>query len=229
MDSDKISPRHLGGAGDLDLGLGSMQDSYKLISEECIMPRRQIIFSQGSYYHIFNRGVGRERIFRNEENYRYLLRLIGEQTKTFLISVIVYCLMPNHYHFLFRQDGDRPISEFLQAVFNTYVKAFNKRFNRTGALLEDRFKAVRVESEEYLVHLCRYIHRNPIDANPPLVKVLEDWSYSNYPDFIGAREGKLIDQEFTKEMFTNGELYKTFVLDSPSLKVLQRMEKMLLD
>jgi putative transposase len=137
--------------------------------------------------------------------------------------------MPNHYHFLFRQDGDRSISEYMQVVFNSYVKAFNKRYHRTGALLEDRFKSVHVKSEAYLTHLCRYIHRNPIDANPPLVKVLEDWPYSNYPDFIGKWEGRLIDNEFMKEIFTNSELYKSFVHEAPSLKVVQRMEKMLLD
>ena len=71
------------------------------------MPRRRTVFSIGCYYHVFNRGVGRERIFRDEENYLYLLRLVGERSKDFLISVIAYCLMPNHYHFLFRQDGDR--------------------------------------------------------------------------------------------------------------------------
>ncbi len=193
------------------------------------MPRRRTVFSKGCYYHIFNRGVGRGRIFREEENYLYLLRLVGEQTKDFLISVIAYCLMPNHYHFLFRQDGDRSVSECLQAVFNRYVKAFNKRYLRTGALLEDRFKAVCVDSEEYLAHLCRYIHRNPIDANPPLVTVLEDWLYSNYPDFIRVRDGKLVDQELLKELFTNGESYRSFVFEAPSLKVVQRMAKMLLD
>ncbi len=128
------------------------------------MARREIAFLPGMYYHIYNRGAGRSLIFRAEENYRFLLRRVRENTTTYDISTIAYCLMPNHYHFAFRQDGDRPISALMQAVFNSYSKAYNKAYHRSGTLFEGPFQAVAIEKFEYLLHLCRYIHRNPLDA-----------------------------------------------------------------
>ncbi|MBI3193699.1 MAG: transposase [Ignavibacteriae bacterium] len=175
------------------------------------MSRRSIIFSKGEYYHIYNRGSNREDIFRERENYLYLLRLVNDAIKEYNICVIAYCLMPNHYHFLLRQDSDNTPSDFIQKVFNSYTKAFNKRYYRTGTLFEDRFKAKSVLKQEYLIHLCRYIHRNPIDAH--LVKNLEDWEFSNYLEWIGKRNGRLVDLEFVHDNFRSPQEYKKFVLE----------------
>ena len=96
------------------------------------------------------------------------------------LAMIAYCLMPNHYYFLLRQDGLIPISAFIQAVFNSYTKAFNLAFARTGTLFEGPFRAIAVEEYEYLLHLCRFIHRNPLEAG--LVNHPAEWQYSNYPN-----------------------------------------------
>ena len=89
--------------------------------------------------------------------------------------------MPNHYHFLLRQTGDYSVSEFMQSIFNAYTKAFNKMYKRTGTLFEGPFKAIEVLKEDHLLHLCRYIHRNPLEAG--LVKNISDWPYSNYTEW----------------------------------------------
>jgi len=96
------------------------------------MARRQVEFAQGEYYHIYNRGCNRELIFRSEENYLFLLGRVKRYLRDHQVSVIAYCLMPNHYHFLLRQDDARPIGSFIQAIFNSYSKAFN---NITAAAL----------------------------------------------------------------------------------------------
>ena len=134
------------------------------------MGRRKTTFLPGHYYHVYNRGVNREAIFRNRENYLFLLRRLKECADKFCITLIAYCLMPNHYHFLLRQDGEASISDFVQAIFNSYTKAFNKMYTRSGTLFEGAFKSILVDSDEYLVHLCRYIHRNPIDTNVPRIR-----------------------------------------------------------
>jgi REP element-mobilizing transposase RayT len=119
------------------------------------MARRKTTFHQGHYYHIFNRGANKELIFRDTDNYRFLLSEVKQYSLMLQVAIIAYCLMPNHYHFLLRQDGEHPVSEFIQRTFNSYTKAFNKKFTRTGTLFESPYKAVPIENETHLLHLCR--------------------------------------------------------------------------
>jgi putative transposase len=175
------------------------------------MPYRKVRFAQGQFYHIYNRGVAQQPIFREEENYWFLLRRVQKYASAFDIAVVAYCLMPNHYHFLLRQDDQISAGRLPQRVFNSYTKAFNKRYDRTGTLFEGPYKAIHVGQDRYLLHLCRYIHANPVKHG--LVSDLEQWPYSNYLEWIGARNGKLVDRAFVREHFPVAGSYRQFVLD----------------
>lgn len=175
------------------------------------MPPRQVQFAPGEYYHIYNRGSGRLPIFREQVNYQFLLLRLKKYVGELSVAVIAYCLMPNHYHFLLRQDALDAAGLVAQRVFNSYVKMFNKRYDRTGTLFEGRFKAIHVDRESYLLHLCRYIHANPVKDG--LVARLEDWPYSNYHEWIGVRHGSLVDMEFVTANFPQPGLYRQFVQD----------------
>jgi REP element-mobilizing transposase RayT len=188
-----------------------------------------IEFTQGCYYHVFNRGFGRIPVFQNEANYLYALRLIQKYFAKYFITTIAYCLMPNHYHFLLRQESDCSIGNAIRDIFNAYVQGLNRQVQRQGAMFQGRFKAILIDNEPYLIHLCRYIHRNPIDGKTPLVGRLAYWAYSNYPEWIGKRNGKLVDRKFVREYFSNGAEYESFAMETPSVKALLRMEKYLLD
>ena len=91
------------------------------------------------YYHIYNRGARQGSIFREPANYLFVLARMRHYAKAFSISVIAYCLMPNHYHFLLRQEGEAPAGSLPQSVFNSYTKAYNKRYEQSGTLFEHRF------------------------------------------------------------------------------------------
>jgi REP element-mobilizing transposase RayT len=175
------------------------------------MARRTVYFHANGYYHLYNRGAHRLDIFREEADYLFLLRQVREQLQRCDISPIAYSLMSNHYHFLLRQNGEVKINQFVQAVFNVYSKAFNTKYEHTGTIFEGPYKAIAVETNAYLLHLCRYIHRNPLDAG--LVTRPEQWPYSNYPEFIGLRQGLLVDHEFVKVNFGTPVEYQTFVMD----------------
>jgi REP element-mobilizing transposase RayT len=175
------------------------------------MARRKITFTQGEYYHVYNRGVNRQPIFRCEDNYVFLLRRVKRYIAQWHIVVIAYCLMPNHYHFVLLQAGEHPISRFMQSLFNSYTKAFNKMFDRSGTLFEGPFRAAHVNDDAYLLHLCRYVHRNPLEAG--LVSDLREWPYANYLEWIGQRGGTLVDREFVKSHFSKPEEYVRFVAD----------------
>jgi len=81
---------------------------------------RRIQFAQGEYYHIYNRGSGRQPIFRETDNYLFVLRQVKGYVSELGIAVIAYCLMPNHYHLVVRQDGDLAAGSLAQRVFNSY-------------------------------------------------------------------------------------------------------------
>ena len=192
------------------------------------MARRKVKFLAGHYYHVYNRGSNRELIFRKPENYKFLLTRVKEYSSRFEIAVIVYCLLPNHYHFLLRQDGEHTFSKFIQGIFNSYTKALNKAFNRKGTLFEGPFKALLVEKETHLLHLCRTIHRNPLEAG--LVTSLDDWPYSNYLEWVGRRSGNLYDEKFVQNHFVTSDEYESFVLDYfPSKSVNQTIQTLSLE
>jgi len=113
-------------------------------------------------------------------------------------------------------------------VFGGYAKVFNKRYDRVGSLFQDQFKAIRVDSDEYLLWLSAYIHANPTVAG--IVGTLEDYPYASYPDYIGTRNGSLCDKSIITEHFKSPDEYRVFVSET-SVLVRERkdMEHLLLD
>ena len=203
------------------------------------MPKRETPFVPGYTYHIYNRGNNRGSIFFDDENYLFFLRRWRKWMLPY-VDVIAYCLMPTHYHFLVRikeivsqaqtlevletseviktakvsdaaEVSTTNISKAMQKLIISYTKAINKRFERVGALFQGAYKAKRIESEMHLIHLCRYIHTNPVKDG--LVDSVEDWLFSNYLEWIGQRDGSLVKQEFVKNHFPDPGDYASFVND----------------
>ena len=177
-----------------------------------------LTWQPGQVYHIYNRGVQRSTIFREPENYLFVIRRVKRYVKQFSLSVIAYCLMPNHYHLLLRQDGEEPAGLLPQRVFNSYTKAYNKRYEQTGTLFEHRYQAKLIKSSNHLFHLCRYIHANPVKDG--LVADSADWPYYNYLEWVGERTGMLVDRDFIRTQFSYTANYKDFMLDYLRTRVL---------
>ncbi|MCA9939571.1 MAG: transposase [Anaerolineales bacterium] len=175
------------------------------------MPRRTTPFLNGHYYHIYNRGAGKHAIFKEQDNYLYILRQTKDCARLFNLTIIAYVLMPNHYHFLIRQDSDAPVSELPKRVFGGYSRAVNRRYGWSGTLFEGRFQAIHITEDAHLRHLCRYIHANPVLHG--FVNTPETWPYSNYLEWIGKRPGTLVNHAFIQEYFPNRSDYIQFVRD----------------
>jgi putative transposase len=174
--------------------------------------RRDILdWLPGGYYHIYNRAAQQGSLFREPTNYLFVIARMQQYASSLALSVLAYCLMPTHYHFLLRQDGKASAGLLPQRVFNSYTKAYNQRYEQSGTLFEHRFQAKAIKNSNYLLQLCRYIHANPVKDG--LVADPADWPYSNYLDWIGERNGRLLDRNFVFEQFTDGAEYKAFVLD----------------
>ena len=175
------------------------------------MPIRTLQFSKDQYYHLFNRGANRQTIFRDDKDYLDFLTRFKKYAKMFEITVIAYVLMPNHYHFLVRQDGEIDAGKSVQLTGNGYVQRFNLRNGRTGILFEGRFKGLHVDNDPYLHHLCRYIHGNPVKEGFALQPEL--WPYSNYPEWSGKRNGELVDRKFITDHFGTPLSYEQYLYD----------------
>jgi len=171
----------------------------------------KIHWSPGSYYHIYNRGAHQTGIFREQDNYLFVLQKMRKYSRDLHIAVIAYSLMPTHYHFTLRQDGEEPAGSLPQYVFNSYTKAYNKRYDHSGTLFEARYKAKHVDSYSYLLNLCLYIHGNPVKDG--LTAEPQDWPYSNYQEWMGLRNGALVDRDFIREHFTSPQAYRDLLYD----------------
>jgi len=163
------------------------------------------------YYHVFNRGNNKQPIFFEKDNYLYLLKLLESNQIKHSIQIIAYCLMPNHYHFLLRQESNIQISNFLKSTFQSYAQAINQRYKRSGHLFEGKPKAKLIDNDAYLLHICRYIHLNPVVSN--IVSDIEEWEYSNYLEFISKRNGKLFEPAFLETFYYSSVEYQEFVLE----------------
>lgn len=173
------------------------------------MPVRTVQFVQGHYYHLHNRGANRQSIFHNDDDFRDFLTRLKGNTQKYAVQIIAYCLMPNHFHLLVRQDGETSAGLALQYTCNGYTQHFNRQRQRQGTLFQGRFGAHHVHEDAYLRHLCCYIHANPVKDGFALKPEL--WPYSNYLEWTGQRNGSLIDKEFVKTQFGSAETYKNFV------------------
>ena len=165
----------------------------------------------GHYYHIYNRGARRLTIFREEANYLFVIGRMKKYCTRFSLTPIAYCLMPNHYHFLVRQDAHIPAGLLAQYTFNSYSKAYNRRYQNSGTLFEGRFKAVPVEEDRYLRHLCLYIHASPVKDR--ITRQVDLWPYANYLEWTGQRNGTMVDHDFVQAYFGGGAAYVDAMID----------------
>ena len=162
------------------------------------------------YFHLYNRTNNKELLFRNEENYIYFLKKYRHYFDT-EFDTISYCLMPTHFHFLIKVTGfdtdniKRKIGIFLRS----YTNAFNKKFERTGSLFQQKTKTKLIDKDDYFKTLVIYIHQNPLRSG--LVVKQEDWKFSSFNDFVGFRNGLLPKYDIILKEFKNSskkEFYK---------------------
>jgi REP element-mobilizing transposase RayT len=171
-----------------------------------------MVFLVDEIYHIYNRGNNKQRIFLEAESYRFFLERLQFYFHRESIELLAYCLMPNHYHLLVRPRKEINFSTVMQSFTTSFVMSMNQWYARSGHLFQGRFRPKLVDAEEYLLHLCRYIHLNPVTAG--LVSLPEDWRYSDYGQWISAASSSSVPWVLLRnELFGSGAEYKKFVMD----------------
>jgi putative transposase len=171
----------------------------------------KIIYQPGRYYHLYNRGRSRLSICHDRRDYLDILAKLKTYSRKYRIMPIAYTFLPNHYHILCRQDDNPRASLLPQRIFNSYSKIYNLKYQHSGTIFEGPVKTKPVTTQRYLLHLCRYIHANPVLHG--ITRCPEEWHYTNYHEWIEIRAGTLVDREFIKTHFPTADAYRHFVLD----------------
>ena len=172
------------------------------------MPYRYNPSYKDQYYHVYNRGNNYEKIFFEEKNFNYFLSKVDKCFES-KIDLIAYCLMPNHFHLLVMVKQNGKLEEAMQRISTGYTRAINQAYHRTGHLFQGRFKNKLIPNNEYLLHLSRYIFRNPLRTG--LVEKIEDWKYCSYLETISKIESALIKPQILVEQFSTIEAFKKFI------------------
>lgn len=207
------------------------------------MPSRKTILANGETYHVFNRGVNHQPIFIDNRDYPRALgissfyrfikprlrfsfynRLPTEEKFNFwkeleeknqkIVTIFCFCFMPNHFHFLLRQEKENGISKFLANFQNSYTRYVNTRHARSGHLFQGQFKAVRIESDSQFLHTSRYIHLNPYTSYVVrTIDQLERYPWSSLPQYVNSGSEGICETKSILSNFSSSKQYLQFVLD----------------
>ena len=207
------------------------------------MPGRLTPLVTGEIYHVFNRGIDGRTTFSAKKEFersKELLRfyqwsglsvrysVFGEwdtvrQVDFFkkirskskpLVGILAYCLMPNHFHLLVRQEIDGGISKFLSNFQNSYTRYFNTKNRRIGSLFLDQFKGVRIEEENQLLHVSRYIHLNPFTSFVVrTLDELETYPWSSLREYLGSDTTQICQKQMLLGLIKRKTSFRSFVFD----------------
>ena len=213
---------------------------------------RKFKFTNGKFYHIYNRGVDKRTIFLDHYDFDRFLRGMEEFNSVKpigsmfeysfrknqpsnriakLVDIVCYCLNPNHYHMILCQRVDNGISEFMRRIGTGFTQHFNFKYKRTGVLFQGRFKAKHINSNEYLLHLSSYVN-----LNNEVHKIKNDKMFrSSWNEYISPTKARRICKpSIVLNQFSNSKEYKEFAEESlvdilERKKLFKEMEELLID
>ena len=184
-------------------------------------------FVTGEYYHIFNRGVDKRDIFVDEYDYSRFLKSLKEFNQIdpvvslyikgrentvgvrplqndALVEIVAYNLLPNHFHLIIKQLRDGGISEFMKRIGGGYTGYFNHKNKRSGSLFQGKFKAIHVDTNDYLLYLSVYVNGNNIIHKVKKYR-------SSLKNYLDNRTDALCNPKIILSQFENRGDYKDFV------------------
>jgi REP element-mobilizing transposase RayT len=165
--------------------------------------RSEILLPEETY-HIYNKTVGKERMFKTADDYGFFLQK-AMQFMLPVCDIYAYCLLPNHFHFLLKikavevlqkmgkENSHTLVARAFTNFFISYAKSYNAAHHRTGRLFLQSFKRILVDSDDYFLNLIGYIHRNPLHHG--VVTNFDEWKYSSYPIYLNGTKTSIQKDE----------------------------------
>ncbi len=193
---------------------------------------RNIKFIKGQFYHIYNRGVDKRDIFTNTGDfYRFLQSMedfnvrepigsifensfnqLGSSAPKSgkLVNFVVFCLNQNHYHFILEPLVNNGIQKFMHRLSTGYTNYFNEKYKRSGSLFQGRYKAIHINSDEYILHLSAYVNLNHKVHKNLNKKWMENLPKSSFEEYIGKTTKNFCSKSIILEQFPSTKDYKFF-------------------
>lgn len=179
------------------------------------MPREPREFYKGGFWHIFNRGVAKEDIFRENDDFRFYLYRIKESLKKFPVTIHTYNFLSNHIHYLIEQSSEIPPGKFIGSLHNSFGYYINKKYSRVGHLFQDRYKANHIKDD--ILSISFYVNLNKILEKlekkdkkavsklelEKLLREAERDPWSSYPVYLGLREDGITQPKFVLSLLSD--------------------------
>ncbi|MEI7621222.1 MAG: transposase, partial [Candidatus Moraniibacteriota bacterium] len=194
------------------------------------MKRRETI-TPGEYYHVFNRGIEKRRIFFKKVDYErfidsltlfntdkpsWLVNDILEAGMDFfpteterLVELVAYCVNSNHFHLLLKENQENGIATFMKKVCTGYAMYFNKKNERSGILFQGRFKSVHIDSNDLLLYISAYINCN---SEIHSIEKSEDYQWCSFSEYLDNQK-QLCQKAIILDQFPNVGNYRDFCYD----------------
>jgi len=153
------------------------------------LPRPPRLYGNSKVYHIILKGIDDQNIFYDDRDRKIFLKQMSETKLEFNYIVYSYSLMGNHVHMVIKCQ-DVFLSKSIQSLLIRYVHYFNKKYNRSGPLVKNRFNSKAIENLQYFIDVCRYIHRNPENAG---IELTQNYKWSSYQEYVG--KAKIINKK----------------------------------
>lgn len=164
------------------------------------------ILEKDRLYHVFNRAIGNELLFRSDKNYRYFLKkyalYLSESVET-----ISFCLLPNHFHLFIKVVDERSVSQNFKRLFQSYSLAYNRYYKRKGALFDSPFKRKEVFRNDHISLLIRYIHQNP--QKHGYIDDFRQWPWSSWNEAYSDSQRR-ITASFMEKWFLSRAEFNDF-------------------
>ncbi len=183
-------------------------------------------YAADQYYHIYNRGANKAVVFHDKDDNVYFLHLLkrylspniasdrfGRDAKNYheTIELISYCLMPNHFHLLILNKEPKGIEQFMRSLTTAYSMYYNKKYQHSGRLFQGTYKATLIDSDAYLQHISRYIHRNPSEY--------KTYDFSSYRAIVDDWHVEWLSNKLLDDIFEGSRKeYAEFVDDYEDYK-----------
>jgi putative transposase len=142
------------------------------------LPRTARILVDNCFYHLINRGNGRQRIFHKDGDYRAFIDLLLQARERYGVKLLAWCLMPNHFHLLVQPAEADQLNKWMQWLMTTHVRRYHKHYSTSGHVWQGRYKSFIVQDDEHLLTVVRYVEGNPVRAM--LATTAGQWSWSSY-------------------------------------------------
>ena len=143
------------------------------------MPKHARTASESGYYHIVNRGIGKQILFEDADDYSRFLDALKRYTAEEQATVICYCLMENHFHLLIHASTG--LDRIMKRICGNYAYYYNEKYGRSGHLFQDRFRSEAIKDDAQLLATVRYIHNNPQKAG---VCAREQYPWSSWREYV---------------------------------------------